>query len=126
MLSLKSISLAAGAVALFAVPALAHHSHAMFDDTQKITMEGTVKAFEWTNPHSWLQVMVTDQAGVTKEWSLEMGSPAGLSRSGWRPKTLVAGDKVTVIIHPLKDGNPGGSLLSVKLPDGKVMGDQYE
>jgi hypothetical protein len=124
--SLKTISLAAGAVALFAVPALAHHSHAMFDDTKKVTMEGTVKAFEWTNPHSWLQVNVTDQAGVTKEWSLEMGSPAGLARSGWRPKTLVAGDKVTVIIHPLKDGNPGGSLLSVKLPDGKVMGDQYE
>jgi hypothetical protein len=122
----KTFGLAIGAVALIAVPALGHHSHAMFDDTKKVTMQGTVKAFEWTNPHSWLQVNVTDTAGVTKEWSLEMGSPAGLSRSGWRPKTLVPGDKVTVIIHPLKDGNPGGSLLQVTLPDGTVKGEQYE
>jgi hypothetical protein len=123
-ITFKGLGLAAGAVALFAVPALAHHSHAMFDDTQKVTMQGTVKAFEWTNPHSWLQVMVTDQAGVTKEWSLEMGSPAGLSRNGWRPKTILPGDKVTVSIHPLKDGNPGGSLLSVTLPNGKTMGEE--
>ncbi len=123
----KAIGLTAVATALFAVPAFAHHSHAMFDDTIKVVMEGTVNEFEWTNPHSWLQVMVTDKAGVTKEWSLEMGSPAGLSRNGWRPKTILPGDKVTITIHPLKDGNPGGSLIGVKLPSGKTMGEEgYE
>lgn len=120
------VGFAAIATALFAVPAFAHHSHAMFDDTQKLVMEGTVKEFQWTNPHSWLQVMITKD-GATKEWSLEMGSPAGLSRNGWRPKTILPGDKVTVTIHPLKDGNPGGSLVGVKLPNGKTMGEEgYE
>ena len=119
----KLIGLAGVAAALIAVPAFAHHSHAMFDDKQTMTMDATVKVFEWTNPHSWLQVVVMDETGQAKEWSLEMGSPAGLARGGWRPRTLVAGDKVEVTIHPLKDGNPGGSLVSVLLPDGKRMGE---
>jgi hypothetical protein len=120
---LKALSLAGVAASLFVAPALAHHSFAMFDATKTVEMAGTVKEFQWTNPHSWLQVNVTDQQGVTKEWSLEMGSPGGLARNGWRPKTVVPGDKVTVKIHPLKDGTAGGQLLSVVLPDGKVMGD---
>jgi translation initiation factor IF-1 len=117
------VGFAAIAAALFAVPAFAHHSHSMFDDTQKIVMEGTVKEFQWTNPHSWLQVMVTDEKGRTAEWSLEMGAPGGLARTGWRPKTVVPGDKVTVSIHPLKDGSAGGQLLTVVLPNGTKMGE---
>ena len=116
-----SLSLAAVAAALFAAPALAHHSFAMFDADKTVELVGTVKEFQWTNPHSWLQVMVTDAKGETKEWSLEMGSPGGLARNGWRPKTVVSGDKVTVSIHPLKDGSAGGQLLKVKLPDGREL-----
>jgi hypothetical protein len=122
-MNFKSITLVVLATALFAVPASGHHSHAMFDDEQTVEMTGTVAEFEWTNPHSWLQVDVANEAGEMVEWSLEMGSPANLARRGWRPRMLNSGDAVTVVIHPLKDGNPGGALLSVTLPDGTVMGD---
>jgi hypothetical protein len=122
-MSIKALSLAGIAICLFAAPALAHHSFAMFDADKTLEMSGTVKDFQWTNPHSWLQVMVADEQGQTKEWSLEMGSPGGLAREGWRPKTVKAGDKVTVRIHPLKDGSAGGQLLSVVLPDGRKLGE---
>jgi hypothetical protein len=95
----------------------------MFDADKTVEITGTVKEFQWTNPHSWLQVMVMGDNGVAQEWSLEMGSPGGLARAGWRPKTVVAGDKVTVSIHPLKDGSHGGQLLKVTLPNGTVMGE---
>jgi len=119
----KTIALAGLAGVMLAVPAFGHHSHAMFDDQLTVTMEGMVSEFEWTNPHSWLQVNVANEAGEMVEWSLEMGSPANLARRGWRPRMLVSGDPVTVTIHPLKDGNPGGALLSVTLPDGTQIGD---
>ena len=122
-MTLRAIGLAGVAAALLAGPALAHHSFAMFDATKTVELKGSVKEFQWTNPHSWLQVNVIDEKGVTHEWSLEMGSPGGLARSGWRPKTVLPGDTVTVSIHPLKDGSKGGQLLSVVLPDGKVMGE---
>ena len=119
----RALGLAGVAAVLFAAPALAHHSFAMFDADKTLEMKGTVKEFQWTNPHSWLQVNIKDAAGQDKEWSLEMGSPGGLARSGWRLKTIVPGDQVTIKIHPLKDGSAGGQLLSVTLPNGKVMGE---
>ena len=122
-MNIKTIGLAGLAVGLFAVPALAHHSFAMFDAETTLVLEGTVVEFQWTNPHSWLQVEVTDDAGETVEWSLEMGSPGGLARSGWRPRTVVPGSEVTVSVHPLRDGEPGGQILTVTLPDGTVMGE---
>jgi hypothetical protein len=109
-------------VSAVALPALAHHSFAMFDNEREMTLVGTVKEFQWTNPHAWLQVMVPSADGKAIEWSIEMTSPNGLKRSGWRPTTIKAGDKVTAIIHPLKSGETGGSLVMVTLPDGKVMG----
>lgn len=122
-MNIKTIGLAGLAAGLFAVPALAHHSFAMFDAETTLVLEGTVVEFQWTNPHSWLQVEVTDDAGETVEWSLEMGSPGGLARSGWRPRTVVPGNEVTVSVHPLRDGEPGGQILTVTLPDGTVMGE---
>ena len=112
-------------IALGAVPALAHHSNAMFDASKTIEMEATVKELQWTNPHSWLQIIAPGKDGKPVEYSLEMGSPIGIARNGWRPKTVLPGDKVTVRMHPLKDGANGGQLVSVKLPDGKVMGEDY-
>jgi hypothetical protein len=119
----RAAGFASLAVALLGAPVLAHHSFAMFDADKTVELKGTVREFQWTNPHSWLQVMVADAKGAEHEWSLELGSPTGLARNGWRPKTVVAGDKVTVSIHPLKDGTHGGQLLKLTLPDGRVMSD---
>ena len=96
----------------------------MFDSEQTVEIEATVKVFEWTNPHSWLQVMAPNAQGEIVEYSLDMGSPAGLARNGWRPRTLSPDDKVTVRMHPLKNGAPGGALVSVVLPSGEVMGEE--
>ena len=111
------------ALVAFAMPALAHHSFAMFDANKRITIEGSVKEFHWTNPHSWIFVMVPNANGQPEEWAIELGSPSGLIRQGWQPKTLTAGMKVKVLLRPLKDGKVGGQFLSVTLPDGKVLGD---
>jgi hypothetical protein len=100
--------------------ALAHHSFAMFDNTKSMTIEGTVKEFQWTNPHSWVQLMVKDAAGKEVEWSIEGGSPNGLSRQGWKRTAIKAGDKAKVIIHPMKDGAPGGSLVEISIDGVKV------
>jgi hypothetical protein len=122
-MNIKVFALCGIAALSLAAPALAHHSFAMFDADKTVELEGTVKEFQWTNPHSWLQVLVTDESGREVEWSLEMGSPGALARSGWRPRTVSPGDHVTVSIHPLKDGSSGGQFLTATLPDGTVMGE---
>lgn len=114
-------SIVATALALIALPAVAHHSFAMFDSTKTTDLEGTVKRFQWTNPHSWIYLTVTDASGQQVDWAIEHGSPSGLARNGWTPKTLTPGMKVKMQVHPLKDGNPGGQFLSVTLPDGKQL-----
>jgi len=81
----------------------------MFDADKTVTMKGTVKELEWTNPHSWLRIMVVDQAGKTAQWGLEMGPPARQIQRGWKPDSLKPGDSVTVNIHPLRDGSRGVS-----------------
>ena len=95
----------------------------MFDASKTMTVEGTVKEFHWTNPHSWIFLTVADTKGQSAEWAIEMGSPPGLLRQGWEPKTLTPGMKVKVLIRPLKDGKVGGQFLAVTLPDGKQLGD---
>jgi hypothetical protein len=118
-----AFSLGFVAVAAFAAPAFAHHSFAMFDADKSVTMTGVVKEFEWTNPHVWLRVMVNDDAGMPRQWALEMGAPGQQSRIGWKPDSVKPGDKVTVTIHPLKDGSRGGQFMSAVLPDGQRLGD---
>lgn len=100
----------------------AHHSFAMFDRSQTETIAGTVKEFELINPHGWLRVMVPDAKGVQSEWSVELGGAGQLERFGWSQNAVHPGDKVTVQLHPLRDGSYGGQLVSVTLPDGKVLG----
>ena len=104
------------------LPALAHHSFAMFDADKRVTLQGTIKEFQWTNPHSWILMMVPNAQGVEEQWAIELGAPGGLARQGWVPKTLTPGMKVTAVIHPLKDGTHGGQYMAVTLPDGKTMG----
>jgi hypothetical protein len=119
---LKSFALAGIAAVMFAAPALAHHSFAMFDGNKKVTLEGTVKEFTWTYPHAWVVMMVADPAGgQPKQWSLELQSPAGLARNGWVPKSLTPGMKISAEIHPLKNGASGGAGVKFTLADGKVL-----
>ena len=121
-MNLKIVSLTAAAVAAVAVPALAHHSFAMFDAEQTVTMQGTVKEFEWTNPHSWLHIMVSDAAtGQQGVWALELSSPARLKRMGMSADSVKPGDAISVTFHPLKDGARGGQFLQAVLPDGKQI-----
>ncbi len=116
------ISILALSIACFAPTADAHHSFAMFDRSQTQTIAGTVKEFELIKPHGWLRVMVPNASGVQSEWSLELGGAGQLERFGWTQDAVQPGDKVTVQLHPLRDGSYGGQLVSVTLPNGKVLG----
>ena len=93
----------------------------MFDRERTIVISGVVKEFQWTNPHTWLQVLVTDDSGKQVEWSLEGGSPGILSRNGWKRTSLQAGEKISVEIYPLKDGSPGGSFIEITRADGSKL-----
>ena len=121
-MKIVSVSGVAAALVLSCSVAGAHHSFAMFDLGKDLTVEAVVKEVQFTNPHVWLQIMVTDEKGVAIEWSIESGAPGMMLRNGWKPSTLKPGDKVTLTMHPLKNGNPGGSLVSVKVPDGRTLG----
>ena len=100
-------------------PALAHHSFAMFDYNNRITLAGTVVSFQWTNPHAFIDLAVPDGAAV-KHYTVECASPNVLTRIGWKFNTLKAGDKVTLLINPLKSGQPGGLPSVSVLPSLKV------
>ena len=100
--------------------AVAHHSFAMYDKQHETWLEGTVKDFQWTNPHTFIQLRV-ETDGKTVEWSLEGGSPNILARDGWKRAALSVGEKVRILIYPLKNGQPGGSFLEVHKEDGTVL-----
>jgi len=104
-------------------PVQAHHSGAMFDRNKAVDLEGVVKAFQWTNPHSWLQVEVADGKGGTKEWSIECGSPNTLARTGWRKTTFKSGDKIKVRIGPMIDGTAAGIFVGAQLATGETLGE---
>jgi hypothetical protein len=118
---MKIIPIGAIALSLSATAAAAHHSGAMFDAQKTVNLNGTVRQFEWTNPHSWLQVVVAKAGGGTEEWSIELASPNVLGHRGWKPNTLKTGDKLTVAIHPLREGGLGGSFIRATLADGTVI-----
>jgi hypothetical protein len=105
-------------------PVSAHHSYAMFDANNLVTFDATVKEFQWTNPHSWMQVMILDDKGVAQEWSLELGPLVSLHRWGWKPHSVNPGDKVKVSLNPLRDGSRGGRLMSIVLPGGETLSGQ--
>ena len=102
--------------------AVAHHSAAGVDRTKTVTVAGTVKEFRWTNPHSWIDLEVSDGKGAMVVWSIEMNPPPYLVRSGWKSSTLKAGDKVSVTLNPIRNGDPGGIFVSAMLADGRVLG----
>ena len=102
-------------------PVLAHHSFTMFDMAKRLTLIGTVTSFEWTNPHAYIEIDVPDEKGVVKHWSIELGSPSILMQSGWKFSSIKTGDKVTLVINPMKSGQAGGFLSTVTLADGRVL-----
>ena len=110
------------AVALLVIPVYAHHSDAMFEREKILELTGTVEEFQFTNPHTWIQLNVLDDKGSTVEWSLEWGSPNQLGRQGVRPATFPAGAKVTIRTNPMRDGTPGGAFIGAKFSDGKTIG----
>ena len=114
----KAFDLVAIAAVLLAAPAVAHHSFAMFDQTKTLYLTGTVKQFDFVNPHAWLNVAVVNDKGEAMTWSFEGGSPSQLVRLGWTKDKPRTGDKIEVGFRPLKDGSHGGQLMSVKLPGG--------
>ena len=116
-MKIQALAIAGVAIATFAMPAVAHHSFAMFDANKTVTLDGSVKEFQWTNPHAWIMLNVNNE-----QWAIELNGPSGLVRDGWKPKTLTPGMPVSVMIHPLRDGTNGGQFMEVKLPDGTMMG----
>ena len=106
---------------LVAMPAMAHHSFAMFDMKKTVVLNGTVKEFQWTAPHCWVQLMVPGPDGKEVEWSIEWRSPNQLTRTGVRRDSFKPGDKVKFTINPMRNGSPGGSLSKAVFPDGRTL-----
>jgi hypothetical protein len=104
--------------ALFSAPVRAHHSFAMFDINNKITITGVVREFQWSNPHIiiWVDVMEEGKAEPVT-WAVEMTSVGNMRREGWNRETLKAGDNVELLINPLRDGGPGGGFYAIKFLD---------
>ena len=119
-MSRAAVAILAGGLGLAAAPALAHHSFAMFDQKKVMTLEGTVHEFQWTNPHAFIELDV-NAGGRSQRWSIELNSPNNLTRQGWRRTSLKTGDKISVRIAPLRNGNTGGLFLDLKKADGKVL-----
>jgi hypothetical protein len=113
-----------GMIALGAPQAAhAHHSFAMFDHVNRVTLAGTVTRFEWTNPHVYIELDVPDGKGATKHYSIECASVNVLTRGGWKFTDVKKGDKVTLLVNPLKDGTAGGMLETATFADGRTLGD---
>jgi hypothetical protein len=111
------------AVLLLSAPVVAHHSFAMFDQKNTVTLKGTVSEFQWTNPHAFIHIEVPNGSGGKLQWQVELNSPNNLKRQGWKSTSLKVGDEVTLVLNPLRDGKRGGLFVSVTLPDGTVLGD---
>ena len=108
-------------VLLLASPLLAHHSFAMFDHTRTLNIKGSVTRFQWTNPHAYIEIDVPDAKGAITHFSVECTSINMMQRAGWRSNMIKAGDKVKAVVAPLVNGDPGGLLLEITLPNGKVL-----
>ena len=115
------LSLCAAVGLVGAGAALAHHSFAMFDSDHQVKVAGTVTSFEWNNPHVYIALASSDENGETKGYTVECASPGILNRVGWKFNMIKPGDKITVIIAPLKTGEPGGLLKQLTLADGRVF-----
>jgi hypothetical protein len=104
-----------------ALPAAAHHSFAIFDHTQTYTLKGTVQSFQWTNPHGYIDLAVAEGPAGIERYTVELTSINMLRRAGWKSSDVKAGDEVTAVVAPLLNGEHGGLLLELKVPDGRTL-----
>ena len=118
-MTLRGATVGVALLAAAASSAWAHHSATMFEQTKTITVEGVVKEFQWTNPHSWLLVDVTDKDGKVTTWGFEAEGPSTLQRAGIRPSEFKAGTRVTMTGRPMKDGRPAAIWVLAVRSDGK-------
>ena len=114
--------LALAAVLLAPLPSAAHHSYAMFDMQKTVALQATVVRFKWQNPHAFIEADAASRTG-TERWSIEMTSPNNLAQEGWKRTSLKQGDRVTIWVHPLRNGARGGSYAGVRLPNGTTLGE---
>jgi uncharacterized protein DUF6152 len=123
---MRKLTVTAAAVwVLLVASVVAHHSPVMFDRGKKQTLTGTVKEFSWVNPHASIQLEVRNAQGAAEVWGIEMNSPNNLVKQGWKSTLLKGGEKVSVVVNPLRTGEHGGAFVSIKLPDGRVLGDKW-
>ena len=102
--------------------AVAHHSSAMFDQEQVRDETVTVREFQWTNPHVWIQVTLKNAEGEQEEWSIEGLGPNSLFRNGWRPNSFKPGDVIEIRFNPMRDGSNAGGFIGARFADGKTLG----
>lgn len=116
----SGLALAAG---LAAPAAQAHHAFNMFALDKVVTVSGTVKDYQFKMPHVWFYMLLpaADGGAAAETWGFECHSPNLVARKGWTISTLKPGDKLTVVMHPMKDGTKAGSVIRVILPDGRVL-----
>ena len=111
-------------ILLVTVSTLAHHSPVVFDQATEVTLEGTVTGFRWTNPHAWIELSVSRADGGQDAWDIELTSPQHLIRAGWRATSVGVGDQVSIVMNPLRTGEPVGKFVSVTLPDGEILSER--
>ena len=109
------------ALAMAGTTLLAHHSFAAFDMTKEQTITGVVSRFDWTNPHTFIWVDVTNDKGLTESWAIEGMSPNYLGRRGWSKTSVKPGEKITISIRPLKEGKTGGMFIRAQIGDRVLM-----
>jgi uncharacterized protein DUF6152 len=109
------------AVCVFSLPpVLAHHSFAPYETTLQMKLSGVVTEFKWVNPHVYIDLDVTDaKTGEKKHWLVEGASTSILNRAGWKFNMIKPGDTITVIVSPLRTGEPGALLKQITLADGR-------
>ena len=119
--SIMRIAVAAGVLVCLSMPTSAHHSGTMFEPEKTITLKGVVKEFEYTNPHSWLWITVTNDDQTMTDWGFEGEGPSTLFRNGVKKSDLKPGDKVTVTGRPMRDGRPAAAWINAVKEDGRVL-----
>jgi len=102
--------------------ASAHHSNAMFDKSKLRQVTVTIKEFQWTNPHVWIQVYLENDDGEQEEWSIEGGGPNTLFRKGWRPNSFKPGDVVELKFNPMHDGSNAALFVAARFANGETLG----
>ena len=117
---------AAAAFLLVSMPVVAHHGAASFDTEKELTLKGTVTEWIWANPHCFLKFAVTDQGGAVRNWIAETSNPPDMINRGWNRNSFKPGDKVTVTVEPVKNGNPVGKVLKVVRADKRVFNTEGE